>query len=73
MLFGLITNSTLFPTNSKYKQNRYTPLLHYEIVKTLYKENWIPSRDSQNLEGFSNLLKIELPTMIQTPLLVKKL
>ena len=67
MPFGLITNSTLFPTSSKYKQNKYTPLLHHEIIKTLHKEYWIPSRASRHSEAFPNPPKIDPPTMTKTP------
>jgi len=73
MPFGLITNSTLFPTSSRHIQDRYTPLLHHEIVKTLYKEYWIPSRASRHSEGFPKPPQINPPNMTQTPPLVNKL
>ena len=49
---GIITSATLAPFERYSDKIKYAPLIHHLIIKSIYQEIWIPSRQIQHSDIF---------------------
>jgi hypothetical protein len=51
---GIITSATLAPFEKYSDKTKYAPFIHHLIIKSIYEEIWIPSRQIQHSDIFPN-------------------
>src|SRR5947208_1863830 len=60
---GIITSATLAPFDKYSDKIKYAPLIHHLIIKSIYHEIWLPSRQITHTVGFP----IPAPLIITSP------
>ena len=60
---GIITSATLAPFDKYSDKIKYVPLIHHLIIKSIYQEIWLPSRQITHTIGFP----IPAPLLLTSP------